>query len=86
MPGYYFLTGVHAGFALCFPLTLPCLHSHAIIYTDTNENLLCIEIFVYVELKILEYMPFVVTNSCFSGTLLKFIVLKTREKNVMLWE
>ena len=56
------------GFALCFPL--PHLHhaSHAIIYTDTNEYLPCIEIFVYVELKILEYVPFVVTNRCFSGS------------------
>ena len=38
--------------------------SHAIIYTETNEYLPylpCIKIFVYVELKILEYMPFVVT-------------------------
>ena len=51
--------------------------SHAIIDTDTNEYLPCIKIFVYVELKILEYVLFVVTNRCFgseafkSGLLLK---------------
>ena len=42
--------------------------SHEIIYTDTNEYLACIRIFVYVELKILEHVLFLVTNRCFSGS------------------
>ena len=43
--------------------------SHAIIDTDTNEYLPFIDIFVYVESKILEYVLFVVTNRCFSGSI-----------------
>ena len=67
MPGYYFFDRSPC-FALCFPSPVYILSlSHTIIYTDTNEFLPCIEIFVFVELKILEYMPFVVTNRCFSG-------------------
>ena len=42
--------------------------SHEIIDTDTNEYLACIRIFVYVELKILEHVLFLVTNRCFSGS------------------
>ena len=45
--------------------------SHAIIDTDTNEYLPCIKIFVYVELKILEYVLFVVTNRCFGSEAFK---------------
>ena len=42
--------------------------SHAMIDTDTNEYLPCIKIFVYVELKILEYVLYSVANRCFSGS------------------
>ena len=42
--------------------------SHAIIDTNTNEYLPCMKIFVYVELTILQYVAFVVTNRCFSGS------------------
>ena len=42
--------------------------SHAIINTDKNEYLPCIEIFVYVELKTLEYVLFSVTYRCLSGS------------------
>ena len=42
--------------------------THAIIDTDTNEYLPYIKIFVYVELKILEYVLFSVTDRCFSGS------------------
>ena len=40
----------------------------SIIDTDTNEYFPCIDIFIYFELKILEYMLFSVTNRCFSGS------------------
>lgn len=52
---------------MCSPL--PHLYHKivTIIDTDTNEYLPCIKIFVYVELKILERVLFVVTNRCFSG-------------------
>ena len=40
--------------------------SHAIIYTDTNAYLPFLAMFV--SLKILEYMPFLVANWCFSGS------------------
>ena len=46
----------------------PSTMTHFVWFNDTNEYLPCLEIFVYVELKILEYMPFVVTNRCFSGS------------------
>ena len=57
------------GFTLCFPL-IPVISeaSHAIIDTNANEYLPCIKIFVYVELTILQYVTFVVTNCCFSGS------------------
>ena len=42
--------------------------SHAIIDTNTNEYLPCMKIFVYVELTLLQYVAFVVTNRCFSGS------------------
>ena len=42
--------------------------SHAIIDTNTNEYLPCMKIFVYVELTILQYVTFVVTNRCFSSS------------------
>ena len=42
--------------------------SHAIINTDTNGYSPCMKIFVYVELTILQYVTFVVTNRCFSGS------------------
>ena len=42
--------------------------SHAIIDTNTNECLPCMKTFVYVELTILQYVTFVVTNRCFSGS------------------
>ena len=41
---------------------------HAVIDTNSNEYLPCMEIFVYVELTILQYVTFVVTNRCFSGS------------------
>ena len=50
------------------PLPFISWGSLAIIDTDTNEYLPCIKNFVYVELKILEYVLFVVTNRCFSGS------------------
>ena len=40
--------------------------SHAIIDTDTNQFTMY-KVFVYVVLKILEHVPFLVTNSCFSS-------------------
>ena len=42
--------------------------SHAIIDTNTNEYLPCMKIFVYVELTILQYVTFVVTNRCFRSS------------------
>ena len=42
--------------------------SHAVIDTNTNEYLPCMSIFVYVELTILQFVTFVVTNRCFSGS------------------
>ena len=42
--------------------------SQAIIDTNTNEYLPCVKIFVYFELTILQYVAFVVTNRCFSGS------------------
>ena len=42
--------------------------SHAIIDTNTNEYLPCMKIFGYVELTILQYVAFVVTNRFFSGS------------------
>ena len=42
--------------------------SHTIIDTNTNEYLPCMKILVYVELTILQYFTFVVTNRCFSGS------------------
>ena len=54
----------------CVVFSLPLFisrDSHAIIDTDKNEYLPCIKIFVCVELEILEYVLFVVTNRCFSG-------------------
>ena len=57
------------GFTLCFPL--PHLYheaSHAIIDTNTYEYLPCMKIFVHVELTILQYVTFVVTNRCFSSS------------------
>ena len=42
--------------------------SHAIIDTNTNEYLPCVKIFVYVKLTILQYVTFLVTNRCFSGS------------------
>ena len=47
------------------PPSFISLASHAIIDTDTNEYLSYAKIFPYVELKILEYVLFVV--SCVSG-------------------
>ena len=42
--------------------------SHAIIDPNTNEYLPCMQIFVYVELTIFEYVTFVATNRCFSSS------------------
>ena len=64
---------------------------HAIIDTNTNVYLPYMKIFVYVELTILQYVTFVVTNRCFSSsvavrsglllsTLLKFIVFWQERK------
>ena len=66
------------------------------INTDKNEYLPCIEIFVYAELKILEYVLFAVTYRCFngseavkSGLLLQHywnLYFQTGEQSVMLVE
>ena len=54
---------------MCFsPIPVILEASHAIIDTNTNEYLPCVKIFVYVELTILQYVTFVVTNRCFSGS------------------
>ena len=68
---YYALVLIFAGspgFTLCFPLPHLYHKTVAIIDTNTNECLPCMKIFVYVELTILEYVLFVVTNICFRSS------------------
>ena len=67
--------------------------SHAIIDTNTNEYLPCMKIFVYVELTILQYVTFVVTNCCFSGSVadscfnaIEIYSVLAGKQSMMLWE
>ena len=70
--------------------------SHAVIDTDTNEYLPCRKIFICVELKISEYVLFVVTTRCFSGreavksgccfNAIEIYSIQIGEQGVMLWE
>ena len=70
--------------------------SHAIIDTNTNEYLPCMKIFVYVELTILQYVTFVVTNRCFNGSVavqsglffnaIEIYSVLAGEQSTMLWE
>ena len=69
---------------------------HAIIDTNTNEYLPCMKIFVHVELTILQYVTFVVTNCCFSSSIavqagccfnaIEIYSVLAGEQSVMLWE
>ena len=65
--GYYFLPGAQV-YVVFSPIPAISEASHAIIDTNTNEYLPCMKIFVYVELTILQYVTFVVTKRCFSGS------------------
>ena len=64
---YYFLPGAQV-LSCVFPYPFISEAGHAIIDTNTNEYLPCMKIFVYVELTILQYVTFVVTNRCFSSS------------------
>ena len=65
--GYYFLPGAQV-LRCVFPFPIISEASHAIIDTNTHEYLPCMKIFVYVELTILQYVTFVVTNRCFRSS------------------
>ena len=67
MLGYYFLLGAQV-LRCVFPIPFISEVGHAIIDANTNEYLPCMKIFVYVELTILQYVTFVVTNRRFSSS------------------
>ena len=54
------------GFTLCNIYIFISEAGHAVIDINTNEYLPSMEIFFYVELTILKYVTYVVTNRCFS--------------------
>ena len=66
--GITFLPGAQV-LRCVFPIPLISWASHAIIDANTNEYLPCMKIFVYVELTILQYVTFAVTNRCFSSSM-----------------